>query len=564
MVPEIDQQRFAAAHAAGAVVIDVRDSGEYRAGHVPGARPAPLGLLPAKAAGLPRERPVYVICRSGGRSAQAAALLRDLGYDARNVTGGTAAWVDAGRPVATGDAPAAPVRAAGPEITVLPVETPGLGDRTYLAHDGSVALVVDPQRDYDRVTELAEAAGVRITHVFETHIHNDYVTGGLALAREVGAAYLVNAEDEVSYERTPVRDGDTIEVGAMRVRAIHTPGHTHTHLSYALRSGGEQLAVFTGGSLLYGTTGRPDLLGPDHTDTLVRAQWRSAHRLAAELPDDTAVYPTHGFGSFCSATQAAGLSSTIGQEKRTNTALTEDEETYLQRLLAGLDAFPAYYAHMGPANTAGPGAPDLSAPAVADPAELRRRIEAGEWVVDLRDRTAFAAGHLAGSLNFGLDGQFVTYLGWLIPWGTPLTLLGESAEQVAAAQRELVRIGIDRPAAMATGGPGDWAGGEPLATSERATFAGLKAALDRGEENLVVLDVRRNQEREVARIPGSLHIPVHEIPDRAGEVPAGRRIWVHCAGGYRASVVAALLHARGHDVVAVDDGFDSAGPAGLL
>ncbi|HEX5568142.1 MAG TPA: MBL fold metallo-hydrolase [Streptomyces sp.] len=447
-------------------------------------------------------------------------------------------------------------------ITVLPIETPGLGDRTYLAHDGSTALVVDPQRDYDRVIALAETAGVRITHVFETHIHNDYVTGGLALAREIGAAYLVNADDPVSYQRTPVRDGDVVEVGTMRVRAIHTPGHTHTHLSFALEANGEQIAVFTGGSLLYGSTGRPDLLGPDHTDTLVRAQWRSARRLARELPDSTAVYPTHGFGSFCSATQSAGLASTIGEEKKTNTALTADEQTYVERLLSGLDAFPAYYAHMGPANSAGPDGPDLSPPAVADPAELRRRIDAGEWVVDLRDRTAFAAGHLSGSLNFGLDGQFVTYLGWLIPWGTPVTLLGETPEQVAEAQREMVRIGIDRPAAMATGTPRDWADGQPLASYERAAFTDLKAALDKGADSLVVLDVRRNLERAEAHIPGSVHIPLHELLGRHQEIPAGR-IWVHCGGGYRAGIAAALLQAGGRDVVAVDDSFANAAPAGL-
>ncbi|MCF6524234.1 MBL fold metallo-hydrolase [Streptomyces sp. JJ36] len=442
-------------------------------------------------------------------------------------------------------------------ITVLPLDTPGLGDRSYLAHDGSVALVVDPQRDYDRITARADAAGVRITHVFETHIHNDYVTGGLALARAVGARYLVNAADEVSYERTPVRDGEVVEVGTMRVRALHTPGHTHTHLSYALEADGTQVAVFTGGSLLYGSTGRPDLLGPRHTGVLARAQWRSARRLAEELPDEAAVYPTHGFGSFCSATQSGGVSSSIGAERATNPALTSDEETYVERLLAGLDAYPAYYAHMGPANAAGPGAPDLSPPEAADPAELRRRIEAGEWVVDLRDRTAFAAGHLAGSLNFGLDGQFVTYLGWLIPWGTPVTLLGESREQVAGAQREMVRIGIDRPAAMATGTPADWTGGQPPAVLDRAVFADLAAALD-GPDAPVVLDVRRDQERAEAHIPGSLHIPLHELPGRHDRIPAGRTVWVHCAGGYRASIAAALLQARGHRVVAVDDGFGTA------
>lgn len=447
-------------------------------------------------------------------------------------------------------------------ITVHAIDTPGLGDRSYLAHDGEVAVVVDPQRDFDRVLDLARAEGVRITHVAETHIHNDYVTGGLALARAVGAQYLLNADDRVPFERVGVRDGDVFEVGAMTVRALATPGHTPNHLAYVVQERAEPVAVFTGGSLLYGSTGRPDLLGAAHTDTLVHAQWHSAHRLADELPEETAVYPTHGFGSFCSATPSVGTASTIGQEKRGNPVLTQDEEAYVRQLLAGLDAYPAYYAHMGPANAAGPLAPDLDPPEVADAAQLRERIGAGEWVVDLRGGTAFAAGHLAGSLNFGLGGEFVTYLGWLIPWGTPLTLLGETAEQVAQAQRELVRIGIDRPAAMATGGPDQWAGGAPLASFPRASFADLARTLQR-EDEPVVLDVRRDRERAIARIDGSLHIPIHELPDRIDEVPTEGRIWVHCAGGYRAGIAAALLAATGRAVVAVDDAFANAHAFGI-
>jgi glyoxylase-like metal-dependent hydrolase (beta-lactamase superfamily II)/rhodanese-related sulfurtransferase len=451
-------------------------------------------------------------------------------------------------------------------ITVRPIDTPGLGDRSYLVHDGEVALVVDPQRDLDRVLDLAAAEGVRITHVAETHIHNDYVTGGLTLARATGAAYLVNADDAVSFTRTGVRDGDEITVGAMTVRVLHTPGHTHTHLAYAVAEGDAPVAVFTGGSLLYGSTGRPDLLGPGHTDALVHAQWHSAQRLAADLPDAAAVYPTHGFGSFCSATQSESTHSSIGQEKAVNPALTQDEQAYVAGLLAGLDAYPAYYAHMAPANSAGPEAPDLRPPDPADAAELRARIEAGEWVVDLRDGTAFAAGHVAGSLSFPLGQQFVTYLGWLLPWGTPLTLLGATAEDVATAQRELVRIGVDRPAAAATGGPAGWAGSEDLAAYPRATFADLRAELEgaelEGSGPPAVLDVRRRLERATARIPGSVHIPIHEVLARLDEVPSGR-VWVHCAGGYRAGVVAALLAARGHDVVAVDDAFDHAREAGL-
>ncbi len=448
-------------------------------------------------------------------------------------------------------------------ISVNPIDTPGLGDRTYLAHDGTVALVVDPQRDYDRVLAVAREAGVQITHVFETHIHNDYVTGGLALAREVGAAYHVNADDPVDFDRVGVRDGDVVEVGdTMRVRVVHTPGHTHTHVSFALSDGEEPVGVFTGGSLLYGSTGRPDLLGPDHTDTLVRAQWRSAHRLAEELPDETEVFPTHGFGSFCSATQSEAAASTIGQEKVANPALTQDEEEYVEQLLAGLEEYPAYYAHMGPANSAGPAAPDLSEPTVADPAELRRRIEAGEWVVDLRTREAFAAGHLMGTVNFGVDGQFITYLGWIMPYDATVTLIGETPEQVAEAQRDMARIGLEKPAAMATGKPEQWAGDEELRTFPLATFESLRAALDEGED-LVILDVRRGAEFDERHIEGAVNVPIHAILAHLDSIPR-KKLWVHCAGGYRASVVASILDARGFDVVSVDDSFDeSAEKAGL-
>lgn len=445
---------------------------------------------------------------------------------------------------------------------ILPIDTPTLGDRSYLVHDGRVAFVVDPQRDIDRILALATGEGVRITHVFETHIHNDYVTGGYALAAVTGAAYHVNADDPVAFDRVPVRDGTIVAVGdTMRVRVLSTPGHTFTHLSYALEADGAQVAVFSGGSLLYGSVGRPDLLGPGHTHTLVRHQYASAHRLATELPDSAAVYPTHGFGSFCSATQSEANTATIGSEKLINPALTRDEQAFVDELLAGLDAWPAYYAHMAAANSAGPAGPDLSLPERADAEQLRKRIAAGEWVVDLRNRVAFTAGHLGGTLNFGLDGSFATYLGWLIPWGTPLTLLGETPDQIALAQRELVRIGIDRPAAHATGTPAEWAGGEDLATIPRATFADL--ALIRHHRHVTVLDVRRDLEWTGAHIDGALHIPLHDLRGRLDDVPGGE-IWVHCAAGYRATIAASLLAATGRHVVAVDDDFAQARADGLL
>ena len=250
-------------------------------------------------------------------------------------------------------------------IEIVTIETPSLGDRTYLVTDGASALVIDPQRDIGRVLAVAATRGVEVTHVFETHIHNDYVSGGLALARLSGAAYHVNAADAVAFSRVGIGDGDTIAVGrSIRVRVIATPGHTFTHLAYALEDAatGEVTAVFTGGSLLHGSTGRPDLLGPEHTLILAAAQHASARRLTRMLPDQATVYPTHGFGSFCAASAAGPAGSTIGEEKRSNPALTLGEDGYVTALVEGLDAYPAYYAHMAAANAAGPDAPDPAPP----------------------------------------------------------------------------------------------------------------------------------------------------------------------------------------------------------
>ena len=343
---------------------------------------------------------------------------------------------------------------------------------------------------------------------------------------------------------------------------LATPGHTFTHLSYVLESGGQVAGVFTGGSLLYGTTGRPDLLGPEHTDALARAQYASAHRLAAELPGTTPVYPTHGFGSFCSAGQSGGRSATIGGETLVNPVLTLTEQEYLDGLLAGLDTWPTYYAHMGPANLAGPPGPDLSPPREASADEVRRRVAAGEWVVDLRDRIAFAAGFLPGSVSFPLEGSFASYVGWAVPWGAPLTLLGETPEQVAQAQRELARIWADRPAAAASGGPPRWAAGTPLASLRLAKLGDLAAALAGPGPAPTVLDVRRPKEWAEGHIDGAVHIPFDELARRAGELPPGE-VWVHCQGGYRAMVAASMLAGRGRRAVAVDDDFGNAAAAGL-
>lgn len=455
-------------------------------------------------------------------------------------------------------------------IDVEVVATSSLGDRSYLAHDGRVAVVVDPQRDIDRVLLLAGQLGVRITHVAETHLHNDYVSGGLALAKVAGATYLVAGEEKVGFDRVAVGDGTGITVSdRMRLHVVATPGHTFNHVSYVLQGQDGPEGVFTGGSLLFGTTGRTDLLGREHAHDLAHHQHTSARRLADLLPDGVRVWPTHGFGSFCSATQSDAAESTIGHERTANPVLRLAADDFVETALAGLDTYPAYYAHMGVRNADGADLVDLTPVRTAGPAELRARLRAGEWIVDLRSRTAFARSHLAGTVSAGLDGAMSTWVGWLVPWGAPITLLGDAAAQVAEAQRELARIGIDRPAAAATDGPDRWAGGDEtlLGALPTATFADLAAArAGRTPATLpapdVVLDVRLTGEWRAAHLEDAVHLPLPELPDRIGDVPDGV-VWVHCQSGYRSSLAASLLAAAGRRVVTVDDDFDTAMKAGL-
>ena len=319
-------------------------------------------------------------------------------------------------------------------IEILTVPTPSLGDRSYLATDGTVALVVDPQRDIDRILALAASLGVAVTHVFDTHLHNDYLSGGLALARATGAAYHVNVADRVAFDRTGVRDRDVVEVGpAMRVHVIATPGHTFTHLSYALEdavTAGAAVAVFSGGSSC--CTGRP--AGPTCSGPSTRPAWpRPSTGRPGGWPRCCPRRPrcTPRTGSAASARpgrpSGGGSGSTIGDERRWNPALTQDEDRFVAGLLAGLDDYPAYYARMAPANAAGPGQPSLAPPAPASAAQVAARIAGSTsgWST-WRSRRVFAAGHVPGSLSFeyGETASRPTWAGRCRP-ARPLTLIAD-------------------------------------------------------------------------------------------------------------------------------------------
>jgi hydroxyacylglutathione hydrolase len=436
-------------------------------------------------------------------------------------------------------------------LKAVALATPELGDRSYLLHDGSVAVVIDPQRDVDRLERLARAEGVRIVCVAETHIHNDYVSGGWALSQRLAVPYLVAAGETVDFTRQPVRHGDVVTIGAsFALRVVATPGHTPHHVSYVALENGRPTSVCTGGSMLFGSAGRTDLFGERQGVPLARLQYRALHTLG-RLPDDVAVLPTHGFGSFCALASSGTVeASTMAEQRAANLAFCSgSEDAFVAALMSGLTAYPTYYRHMAVLNTHRMPAADLSTPDTLDVRRLRSVARSSSWVVDLRSRTTFARAHLPGTVNVEHGLLFTTYLGWLLPEGTPLVLVGESEDVVATAQLDLTRIGIDHLA-------GHYVGRLPPAGEVRTYpvrgFRELHEAMR--SPGVVALDVRRQDEWDSGHLDGALHLPLHELCAHMGEIPRGT-VWVHCAAGFRAGIAASLLERAGRRVVLVNDTF---------
>jgi hydroxyacylglutathione hydrolase len=432
---------------------------------------------------------------------------------------------------------------------------PGLGDRSYLVMSGESAVMVDPQRDVDPYLDAAERAGARITHVLETHLHNDYISGGLELSRRSGARLVLPSRSGAAYSHTPMADEDRFETGRIRVRSLHTPGHTLDHTSYLLESEDGQGLLFSGGSLLAGSAGRPDLMGAAYTDRLVAHQFDSVRRLAA-LDPGTMLYPTHGAGSFCTASGTrSGAFSTIGQEVDTNPALQDaDLLAFRDRQLTGLLRYPAYYPHMAPINRAGPaplGRP--VAPPRLSPSDLASLAAAGVAVVDGRSRAAFAAGHIPGALNVELGDDFGTYVGWLLPFDTPVALVLDPSQDAVEAVRQLARIGFDAVRGLLVGLAAWTAEGRITEGFRRATVEQLRTAIARGEAPRI-LDVRQPDEWRGGTIAGSIPRFVADLAEPEAWLPEGGPTWVICASGFRASIASSLLAAAGREVIAVDGG----------
>ena len=445
------------------------------------------------------------------------------------------------------------------------LRTRGLGNSTYVLASGGEALVVDPPRDAWRVREVVERRGWRLRTVVETHVHNDYLSGALELAAADRAAIHAPARGRYAFDHQPVDADDQIELGGVRLRARATPGHTPEHLAWevhdleASASDGVPIAVLTGGSLLIGSVGRTDLLGDDSTDALTLQQFDSLRALA-RFPDDVAVWPTHGSGSFCAAgPMHEEPTSTIGDERRSNPLFAiGDAATFRDRLVAGFAPYPAYYAEMGPMNRTGPAVlgrrPEL---ARLDPDAASAALAGGARLVDGRSRRPVAAAHIPGSLTIELGDTFASYVGWILPVGTPLVLvLSERAGAADEAVDQLVRIGFDRLLGVLEGGVDAWAAsGRPIVEMPTVTARALADEL-RSDRPPIVLDVRDPAElRDEGRIDDAVELSLPRlIAGDATALPAGAPVTIACRSGSRALIAAGLVEAQGHPVRIVERG----------
>jgi hydroxyacylglutathione hydrolase len=438
-------------------------------------------------------------------------------------------------------------------MEIQSIRTPGLGDTTYLIGHEGAGILVDPQRDLDRLL-AGSAAGLEVRWILETHVHNDYLSGAPVAAARTGARLVLPAGAGAAFPHVAALHGEELRDGDLAIRPLHTPGHTPEHISYLLLVGGEPTAVFTGGSLLVGSAGRTDLLGRERARQLARLQHASVQRLAA-LPDEVSVYPTHGQGSFCTTTGGGGqAASTIGEEKRSSWVLGfSDTEAFADAMLEGLAPYPTYYVHMAPLNLRGAGPlPDVRVPelAASDVASLREAAA----IVDLRPRAAFAAGHVPGSLGVELQDQFGTWVGWLLPFAVPVVLVADPGQDVDEAVTQLARIGFDDVRGVLRGLHSWRQEGHEVDSYRRVSVDEVTAAV-RDAIGVQVLDVRSPSEWESERIPGSVH---RYLPDLVSRPPEALRadapVVLACASGFRASAAAGMLERHALEPVVLDGG----------
>jgi hydroxyacylglutathione hydrolase len=438
-------------------------------------------------------------------------------------------------------------RAKEPTMPAIhPVVDEGLGNSAYVVELGDGrALVVDPARDPTPYLKLARWRRLQLAYAAETHLHADFLTGSRELAATTGAEILAPRASRLDFAHRGLGDGEEVELGGLSLRTLATPGHAPEHVSYLLLDAGRPLALFSGGALLVGGVARTDLAGPEQSEPLARAAYRSLHRRLLPLPDDLGVHPTHGAGSFCSAPGEGERSTTIGAERRHNRLLAAtDEDAFVAELLAGFGSYPPYFLRLRERNRVGPellGAEWRVLPLVSTD-QVRARLAGGAVLVDARPVAAFAAGHIPGALSIALRPQFASWLGWLLDDAQPLVFVLDDDGDRGELVRQCRTIGYDHLVGELAGGMAAWrAAGLPVARVPMVQAERLD------DQPGVVLDVRQANEVADGHLPGAVTVELGALAgDRLPAALPAKPVTVMCGHGERAMTAASLLARAGH------------------
>jgi hydroxyacylglutathione hydrolase len=436
----------------------------------------------------------------------------------------------------------------------------GLGNSAYLigSHDTKMGILIDPLRDVDRYLHAASERGIQLTHVLDTHLHADFISGNREIAHQTGAVIGASAEAQAGFEHQALTEESVIDLGAFQIRVMTTPGHTPEHISFLLHEHDKKTpsALFSGGALIVGGAARTDLLGPDLTQPLAHQLYHSLHHKLLKLPDKLEVFPTHGSGSYCVAPVSSDRITTIGRERFTNSlALARSEEEFVQRALTGLPSYPIYYKYMREINQKGAkilgGIPVLK-PLSAN--EVKVRMDEDILVLDVRHGREFAAGHIPDSYGIRVDAPLTTWAGWLIPFGSRIALVAESADQLLAATRQLIRIGYDDLVGYLNGGIEAWIrAGYPVETISGMNVKELRERLN----DVTLVDVRQLSEWKEGHIPGATHMEAGHMAWDELPFPHDKALAIQCASGNRSMSVSSVLQRRGYrNVIQVEGGIN--------
>ena len=442
---------------------------------------------------------------------------------------------------------------------IEPFVDTALGNSAYLIGSDTTkkGVLIDPLRDVDRYLNAASQRGLTLTHVLDTHLHADFVSGNREIAHQTGALIGASAEAGVGFDHHPLTEDSIIDLSAFQIRVMMTPGHSPEHISFLMVDAESKApsALFSGSALIVGGAARTDLLTPELTEPLSRQLYHTIHDKFLKLPDAVDVFPTHGAGSFCIAPASPDRVTTIGRERGSNPlAQAQSEEEFIKRALMGLPSYPTYYKYMRALNQMGArilgGVPVLK-PLRAD--EVKSLMDDGVVVLDVRHQKQFGGGHIPGSYGIRVDAPLTTWAGWVIPFGSRIMLVAESADQMSDAIRQLIRIGYDNLEGQVEGGIEAWAREYPVETVPSMKVTELRERLD----EVTVVDVRQTSEWEAGHIPNAIHFEGGRIPWEEFPFSHHKSVAIQCGSGNRSMIAISVLRRRGYrNLIQVDGGIN--------